>query len=332
MKDLIKDKVILVTGGTGSIGSQLVLELLKHEPKQVRVLSRDEGRQHDLVHLTGRPTNLRLFIGDIRDKERLERALSGVDIVFHAAAMKYVPLCEYNPFEAVKTNIIGSQNLIDAALACGVEKVVAISTDKVANPVGVMGVSKLMMEKLFINANYYKGDAKTIFSCVRFGNVTWARGSVLAHWQRQATELGVISITDENMTRFMMSRSDAVTLVLEALSQMRGGEIFVFKMPAVKIKELAVMFLEKYFPDGEVKIQKTGRRAGEKLHEELIGTVTSADHIFENDRMFIIRPDLNIYGFDIYPAVDYIDFSKRDAPDEYSSEDHLDAEKIKAII
>lgn len=334
MKDLVKDKVILVTGGTGTIGSRLVLELLRHNPRQIRVFSRDEGRQHDLLQLTKYPRNLRLFIGDVRDFGRLKRAFSGVDIIFHAAAMKYVPLCEYNPFEAVKTNIIGAQNVIDAALACGVDKVVAISTDKVVNPVGVMGVSKLMMEKLFINANYYKGaEARTSFSCVRFGNVSWARGSVLPLWKRQAEEAGRISVTDEQMTRFLMSQDQAVGLVLEAFLQMKGGEIFVFKMPAIRIGDLARLFLEKYFPGKSVTIERTSRRAGEKTHEELIGEYPgSADRIFENERMFIIRPELNIYGFDIYPKVEYPGFARRTQSDSYSSEDHLDPGKIKEII
>src|SRR3989338_7104228 len=166
MNDL-KDKIILVTGGTGTLGSKLVEALMPHNPKVIRVLSRDESKQHELLEKLGYPRNLRALIGDIRDRTRLERALQDVDILFHAAAMKHVPFCEYNPFEAVQTNIVGSQNVIDAALKNGVKKVVAISTDKVVNPAGVMGVSKLMMEKLFINANHYKGNAKTLFSCVR---------------------------------------------------------------------------------------------------------------------------------------------------------------------
>lgn len=333
MGDHIKNKTILVTGGTGSIGSQLVLEILKHNPKQLRVLSRDEGRQNDLAALAKYPKNLRLFIGDVREKDRLVRAFAGVDIVFHAAAMKYVPLCEYNPFEAVKTNILGSQNVIDAALSAGVKKVVAISTDKVANPVGVMGVSKLMMEKLFINANYYKGgESQTSFSVVRFGNVAWARGSVLVNWQRQAQDAKEIQITNPEMTRFLMSRSEAVQLVLKALEQMQGGEIFVFKMPSIKIGDLAKLFIAKYFPDQEIAMKVIGQRAGEKTHEELIGTVTEADHVFENDRLIIIRPELNIYGFDIYPSVDYPGFQKRDSKAAFISTEHLDSDKIQAII
>ena len=332
MQDLIKDKVILVTGGTGTIGSRLVTEILKLSPKQVRVFSRDEGRQHDLLQLTGHPANLRLFIGDVRDFPRLKRAFAGVDIVFHAAAMKYVPLCEYNPFEAVKTNILGSQNVIDAALACGVKKVVAVSTDKVVNPVGVMGTSKLMMEKLFINANYYKGDADTHFSCVRFGNVTWARGSVLPLWKKQAEETGSITVTDPEMTRFLMSQAEAVGLVLEALRQMKGGEIFVFKMAAVKVVDLVKIFSEKYCAGKKVEIKTAGKRAGEKIHEELLGSALGSARVFENERMFIICPELNIYGFEVYGKPDYPKFTIKTLGDVYSSQDHLDPEKIKEIV
>src|SRR3989338_8628189 len=186
-----KDKVILVTGGTGSIGSELVRQLLKYKPKQVRVLSRNETRQYELLESLSYPSNIRMLIGDIRDRERLQLAFSGVDVVFHAAALKHVPFCEYNPSEAMKTNIVGSHNVIDAALHSGVQKVVAISTDKVANPFNVLGASKLMMEKLFINSNFILGDGIK-FSCVRFGNVSWSDGSVLPLWRSQIERKGTI--------------------------------------------------------------------------------------------------------------------------------------------
>lgn len=332
MRDLLKDKIILVTGGTGTIGSKLVIELLKYGPKQIRIFSRDESKQHELIEKIGHPANLRLLIGDIRDKDRLDLAFRDVDIVFHAAALKHVPFCEYNPFEAVKTNIIGSQNVIDAALANQVEKVVAISTDKTVNPSGVMGVSKLMMEKLFINANYYKGSAETIFSCVRFGNVAWARGSVLNSWQKQAAKTGMIKVTDEKMTRFMMSQEEAINLVFEAAQSMKGGEMFVFKMPAIKITELAKIFINKYFNGKNIGVQIVGKRAGEKIHEELLGLNYEQSPIFENEKMFIIRPRLQIHGWETYAEIQYPEFTERKTQESYSSADHLNAEKIKDII
>jgi FlaA1/EpsC-like NDP-sugar epimerase len=223
MKNEFYNKVVLVTGGTGSIGSVLVEKILSFKPKQIRVLSRDENKQYYLMEKLGNPINLRFFIGDIRDKERLIRAFNGVDILFHAAALKHVPLCEYNPFEAVKTNIVGSQNVIDAALACNVKKIIAISTDKAVHPNNVMGTSKLMMEKLFTNANFYSGNSRSVFSCVRFGNVAWANGSVLKLWQNQIKKDGQIKVTDLEMTRFFMTIPQAMNLILQTASISRGG-------------------------------------------------------------------------------------------------------------
>lgn len=332
MTNEFKNKTILVTGGTGTIGSRLVAHLLTLAPKQIRVFSRDESKQYDLLeHLQHNP-KVRFLIGDVRDRERLELALQGVDIVFHAAAMKHVPFCEYNPFETVKTNVLGSQNLIDAALKNNVAKVVAISTDKVVNPVGVMGTSKLMMEKLFVGANYYKGDMPTKFACVRFGNVTWARGSVLPLWKSQAVSSGAIRITDKQMTRFFMSQQDAVSLVFEAARLMRGGEVFVFKMPAIKILDLAKMFVKKYFPGQKIKLEITGKRAGEKQHEELIGTNEGEAEIFEDKKMFIIRPRVPIYSLKNQKPGNYPGFRTSRALDPFSSKNHLASKNIKNII
>ena len=331
MTDLIKGKTILVTGGTGTIGSKLVEELQKHSPAMIRVLSRDESKQHEMLERLSYPENVRMLIGDIRDRDRLVRALQGVDIVFHAAAMKHVPFCEYNPFEAVKTNIMGSQNLIDAALQCGVKKVVAISTDKVANPVGVMGVSKLMMEKLITGANYYQGETRTLFSCVRFGNVTWARGSVLSSWRQQAEKENLIKVSNDEMTRFFMTQQEAVNLVLEAGRLMQGGEIFVFKMPAIKIRDLADLFLAKYYPGQQISIQPFPRRAGEKLHEELLSANDTEGKILENEKMFVIIPPIQIIGRKAKVPV-YAEFQPAKIQGNYSSQDNLSPEKIKAII
>ena len=189
MGNIFKDKIILVTGGTGSIGSAIVKELLTYNPKQIRVFSRDQNKQYELMEELGNRSDVRFLVGDVRDEKRLNLAFDNVNIVFHAAALKHVPSCEYNPFEAVKTNIIGSQNLIEAALAHDVQKVIGISTDKVVHPTSVMGTSKLMMEKLFVSAYHYMGSKNTKFACVRFGNVAWSTASVLPIWQKQMSRL-----------------------------------------------------------------------------------------------------------------------------------------------
>ena len=289
-KNEFNDKIILVTGGTGTIGSELVRQLLTFEPRQVRVLSRDENKQYHLLEELNYPKNLRLLIGDVRDRARLELALQNVDIVLHAAAMKHVSLCEYNPFEAVQTNIIGSQNVIEAALAASVKKVIAISTDKAVGPTNVMGASKLLMEKMFVNVNHFTAPHSTSFACVRFGNVTWASGPVLPLWQRQIEQNARIRVTNNDMTRFLMSTKQAVSLILEATSISRGGEIFLLKMPATKLTELAQVFIAKYYSDKKITIELVGLRPGEKLHEELFDTSDLSKKIFESNRMFIITP------------------------------------------
>ena len=282
-----KDKTVLVTGGTGSIGSELVRQVLTCEPKQVRVYSRSENMQHQLRNELGADAPAIYLIGDIRDKERLSFAFKGVDIVLHAAAMKHVHLCEYNPFEAVKTNVVGSQNVIDAAIERNVKKVIGISTDKAANPAGVLGTSKLMMEKLLINANNYTRPEATKFACVRFGNVIWSAGSVLPTWQEQAKRDKQIGITDAEMTRFFMSKEDAISLVLKAATLARGGELFTFNMPAINLKELAEMFIEKYFQGEAIEIVTVGNRGGEKTHEELFDAWNLSHDIYTNDDLFI---------------------------------------------
>lgn len=329
--DIFKNKIILVTGGAGTIGSALVERLLSYNPKQIRVLSLSEGGQYELMERLGYPKNLRLFIGDIRDRDRLYLAFRKVDIVFHAAALKHVPFCEYNPFEAVKTNVIGSQNIIDAALMTGVKRVIGISTDKVVDPSSVMGISKLMMEKLLTNANYYKGDIQTEFSCVRFGNVTWASGSVLPLWERQAKQNGAIRVTDDKMTRFMMSQKQAVGLVLQAAQLMKGGEVFILKMPSVRMIDLAHGFLKKYFPKKEISIDIVGARPGEKLHEALLGD-TGNSHVLENKEMFIQIPQIFVYSRPKKKPDIYRGFTPTHTQNNYSSENHLDTKKVLSII
>ena len=327
---MLKGKIVLITGGTGSIGRELIRQVLAEKPAQVRVFSRDESKQHQLLEDLKHPKNLRLFIGDIRDKERLAFAFQNVDVVFHAAALKHVPSCEYNPFEAVATNIIGSQNIIDVALKKGVDKVVAISTDKVVDPVGVMGTSKLMMEKLMINANYYKGDATTKFSCVRFGNVAWARGSVLPLWKTQVEQGGTITITNNEMTRFMMSIEDASRLVIEASELMQGGETFILKMPSIALVDLAKEFVRKYYPKKKVSIKMIGSRAGEKVHEALIGP--GDGEMLENGRMYISIPHIWVHTGVEERKRAYPGFKKRAGTDECPSLNFIDVKAVREII
>jgi UDP-N-acetylglucosamine 4,6-dehydratase len=294
MPNIFQSKNILVTGGTGSIGSEIVRKVLQYEPKVVRVLSNDENGLFNLEQELQSSPNLRFLVGDVRDKERLQRAIEGIDFVFHAAALKHVPLCEYNPFEAVRTNVLGTQNVIEAAMGEEVEKLITISTDKAVNPVNVMGATKLLAERLTISANYYKGLRKTAFSCVRFGNVLDSRGSVMPSFREQIKAGGPVTITDLDMTRFVMSIPKAVALVLKAAEIAQGGEIFIFKMPALRIGDLAKAMIDELAPQygynpGSIKVQISGKRAGEKIYEELL-TAGEAINASETEDMFIITP------------------------------------------
>lgn len=329
-----KGKVVLITGGTGSIGSELVKQIIQENPKQVRVYSRDETKQYELMEELGYPSNVHPFIGDIRDKERLEFAFKGVDIVIHAAAMKHVSISEYNPFEVVKTNIVGSQNVIDVAIRQKVKKVIGISTDKAVHPTGMLGTSKLMMEKLFVNANNYTKKEDTMFSCVRFGNVLWSRGSVLPSWKEHAIKDKVIKVTDETMTRFFMSKQEAISLVLKATALAQGGEIFTFKMSSVKLIDLAKIFLDKHFSDQDIKIDIIGLRQGEKMHEELLDHSDLGKLIFSDGEMFIVVPHNRLASlYDLKPEdPKYSGFSQIESVEGLSSEEAIDQEKIKSII
>ncbi len=292
LKSFYEDKTILVSGGVGSIGSEIVKKLLEYNPKVVRVLDNNETGLFDLEQKL-QSEKLRFFVGDIKDKERLKRAIEGVDIVLHAAALKHVPLCEYNPFEAVKTNVIGTRNLIDVAVDEEVEKFITISTDKAVNPINVMGATKLLAERLTVSANSYKGKRKTAFSSVRFGNVLYSRGSVLPLFEEQIKK-GFITLTDSNMTRFIMDTSQAVELILKTAKIAKGGEVFILKMPAVKIKDLAeAMITELAAKYGckteEIEIKTIGRRAGERLYEKLM-TEDEATDAYEDEEMFVVLP------------------------------------------
>jgi len=323
-------KTILVTGGTGSVGSELVMQILRFNPKQVRVLSRNETRQYNLLEKLKYPKNLSMLIGDIRDRDRLQLAFKGVDVVFHTAALKHVPFCEYNPSEAMKTNIIGSHNIIDAALHNGVQKVIAISTDKVANPFNVLGVSKLMMEKLFINSNFYLSD-KIKLSCVRFGNVAWSDGSVLTMWKKQAEVGGKIKVTNKDATRFFMSIQQSIKLILKASQLSQGGEIFILKMPSASMGDLANIFIKKYYPRGNIKIKYIGDRAGDKLHEDLTGDNDWNKEIWSNKEMFVLVPTSSIHNLDFAPRF-YDGFEKIGTDLKFSSSDNINVKKIEKII
>lgn len=291
---MFNGKTILVTGGTGSIGSEIVRQLLKYEPKAIRIFSRGEEKQFYMQQELSAYSNVRFLIGDVRDYQRIEYACRDVDIIFHAAAMKHVPASEYNPMEAVKTNVIGTQNVIDAAIRNEVGKFVAISTDKVVSPTNTMGATKLLSEKLVVAANQYKGKTRTIFSCVRFGNVMGSSGSVIPLFCKQLEADKDLTLTDEDMTRFMMSIPQAAKLVLSAAVNSKFGETYVLKMPAIKISVLAQALLNLYNATHEKKyqgeIKVVGIRPGEKLYEELM-TSEEIDRSYENEKMYIIPPN-----------------------------------------
>lgn len=282
---MFKDKVIFLTGGTGSFGQKFVEILLKkHQPKAIRIFSRDELKQWEMEKKFQSDPRLRFFIGDIRDADRLKRAMEGVNIVVHAAALKQVPSCEYNPFEAIYTNIIGAQNILNTAIDHNVEKVLAVSTDKAVNPVNLYGATKMCMEKLVIAANAYVGEKhKTRMSCVRYGNVVGSRGSVVPVFLKQK-ESGEITITDQRMTRFWLTLEQGVEFVIQCLDRMVGGEIFVPKIESMKIGDIA----EAVAP--ACKIKYTGIRPGEKLHECLL-TADEARHAREFPTYFMVEPE-----------------------------------------
>ena len=275
---------ILITGGTGSFGKKLAeIILKKYQPKKLIIFSRDELKQHEMNQIwNDNEVPIRYFIGDVRDKERLCRALHGVDIVVHAAALKQVPACEYNPFEAVQTNVLGAQNVINAAIESKVKRVIALSTDKAVNPVNLYGATKLVAEKLFIQSNVYSGGDGTRFSCVRYGNVVGSRGSVIPLFMQQR-KTGTVTVTDPEMTRFWITLEQGVQFVIRCIEQMHGGEVFVPKIPSMKIMDLAKVIA----PESEIRF--SGIRPGEKTHEALL-SFNELRHTVEYDNMFIVLP------------------------------------------
>ncbi len=278
-----QNQTILITGGTGSFGKKFVEIALKDLcPKKIIIFSRDELKQHEMRSSGFDQPSLRYFIGDVRDRERLLRAMHGVDVVVHAAALKQVPACEYNPMEAVKTNIMGTSNVVEAALDAGVKKVMALSTDKAVNPVNLYGATKLAAEKLTVQSNAYAAGSTTRYACVRYGNVVGSRGSVVPVFLGQR-ERGTITITDDRMTRFWLSLEQGVHFVIQCIEQMHGGEVFVPKIPSMKVADLA----RAIAPDATLSV--IGIRPGEKLHEVLISE-DEARNTVERDNMFIVKP------------------------------------------
>ena len=288
---MFKNSTILITGGTGSFGSAFVKQTLsKYSPKKIIIFSRDEMKQWDMAKKYKDDARVRFFIGDVRDRERLYRALDGVDYIVHAAATKIVPTAEYNPFECIKTNVIGAMNVIDAAIDKGIKKVVALSTDKASSPINLYGATKLASDKLFVAANAYSGEHPTRLSVVRYGNVMGSRGSVIPFFLDQK-KTGKITITDSRMTRFMITLEQGVELVWEAFEDMIGGETYVKKIPSMNILDLADVVAPK------IKQEIIGIRPGEKLHEQMI-SIEDAMYTYEYSDYYKILPLINHWSDD----------------------------------
>ena len=318
-----KNKIILLTGGTGSFGKKFTeIMLKKHQPKAIRIFSRDELKQWEMAKEFGSNRKLRFFIGDIRERERLERAMDGVDIVVHAAALKQVPACEYNPFEAIKTNILGAQNIIEAAIDHNLDKVLAISTDKAVNPVNLYGATKMCMEKLFINANAYVGNRRTKMACVRYGNVIGSRGSVIPLFKQQR-ESGCITVTDDRMSRFWITLDQGVDFVIKSLSLMKGAETFVPKIPSMRITDLASVIAP------ECRIKTIGIRPGEKVHECLV-TEDETRHAREFNDFFVIYPEGLWWNGDRIPGGKELRDGFRYASD--TNKDWMSSKDLKKIV
>lgn len=326
---MLTGKSILVTGGTGSFGKKFIETILTSYPevKRIVVFSRDELKQFEMAQQfpPDKFRQIRYFIGDVRDRDRLYRAFEGIDIVVHAAALKQVPACEYNPFEAIKTNILGAQNIIETALEQGVTKVVALSTDKAAAPINLYGATKLCSDKLFVAANNFKGTRDIKFSVVRYGNVMGSRGSVIPFFLKKKRD-GVLPVTDERMTRFNITLEDGVKLVLKALDTMWGGEIFVPKIPSYRIMDVAKAV------DSGCRIEIVGIRPGEKLHEEMI-TTTDALNTIEFKDHFVILPSMALWDVEQFTT----HFNGRRCTDGFAynsgtNTDWLSVEQLQQLI
>jgi len=331
---MLNNKIILVTGGTGSFGKKFIQTVLeRYDPKKIIIYSRDEFKQFEMQNSDKYVSDkvlMRYFIGDVRDLSRLKMAMDGVDIVVHSAALKQVPAAEYNPFEAVKTNVIGGQNVIEAAIFCGVKKVIALSTDKAAAPINLYGATKLTSDKLFIAANNYKGKKDIKFSVVRYGNVMGSRGSVIPLYMEKK-KTGILPITDRRMTRFNITLKEGVDFVLSCLNKMWGGELFVPKIPSYRILDVA----KAIAPEAKLKI--TGIRPGEKLHEEMI-TQTDAMNTIEFDDYFTIAPNSKYLPWDMEKYVNESNETKGEyCKDGFSynsgtNKHFLDVEELRLLI
>ncbi|MCU9614554.1 polysaccharide biosynthesis protein [Caldibacillus lycopersici] len=322
---MFKNKTILVTGGTGSWGYELVKQLLDYHPKEIRIFSRNESNQFTMKQEFDNNPLLHFIIGDIREKEELIDACEGVDYVFHLAALKHVPVCENQPLEALKTNVNGTQNVIDAAIACNVSTVVYISTDKASNPSNFYGLSKAMGERLIIHANTL--NSKTKFVCIRGGNVLGTNGSVIHVFKRQIQEKGKIGITDLNMTRFFLTLEEAIKLVFKATRESIGGEIFVMKMPACKIIDLAQVLIEDSGKT-DVEMEILGVRPGEKIHELLLSEYESKNTIAYDKEYFVILPPIHIEGL----KEKYANYKLANLLNYNSSKELMSKEEIRVML
>ena len=323
IRKFFRNKKILITGGSGSIGKEIAKEILKYDPKVIRLFDSNENGLFELQEYFSNDDRLRFLLGDIRDKERVIRAMQNIDYVFHTAALKHVLVCEYNPFEAVKTNVIGTQNIIESAIECNVDKVIFTSSDKAVNPSNTMGASKLLAEKLMVAANFYRGPkAKTKFSCVRFGNILGSSGSVLPLFKEQIKKGGPITVTHKDMNRFILTKKRALDFLLKSMILARGGEIFVPKMPVVRVMDLVEVLLEEYVPKvgqnpEKIKIEFIGIKSGEKLYEELM-TEDEASRCILIDWIYAILPQFKEFSHldpSLYPNARLFDNEKLKSKD-----------------
>lgn len=329
-----KNKNVLIIGGTGTIGRKLTKEILKQDPKVIRIFSRDEYKQFVMEHELDNEEKLRFLIGDVRDCERVERAMEDVDVVFNLAAMKHVPACEYNPNEAIKTNVNGMENVLKAAIKNNVESVVFTSSDKAISPTNAYGATKLLAEKLVQAADSMKGKARTKFVAVRFGNVMGSRGSVIPLFKKQILEQKRITITNHNMSRFMMTLTEAASLTMQAAEQSVGGEVFVLKMPVIKLKDLAEIVTEETckamnLDYSNVDIQTIGLRPGEKMYEELM-TDEESKFAYDLGKMYAVIP--TTFSIEKYKKF-YSSFSKAKIGSYKSSDERvLEKEEVKKLL
>ncbi|MGG1321267.1 polysaccharide biosynthesis protein [Priestia megaterium] len=322
---MFSNQIILVTGGTGSWGYELVRQLLTYNPKEIRIFSRNESNQFTMKQEFDNNSKLNFVIGDIKERDSLIEACQDVDYVYHLAALKHVPVCEDQPLEALKTNVNGTQNVIDAAIICNVHRVIYISTDKASNPANFYGLSKAMGERLIIHANTL--NTKTRFVCIRGGNVLGTNGSVIHVFKKQIQEKGKIGITDMNMTRFFLTLEDAIKLVFKATFESIGGEIFVMKMPTCKIIDLAYVLIEASNKEN-INIEVLGIRPGEKIHELLLSEYESTMTIAYDDEYFVILPPIHIEGLKEH----YSEYKPVDLTDYNSSKELISKDEIKKML